>query len=167
MNVRKCLGKTLSKIEPTQKIGQFKTDEGEADSDPGDNTTDGRTVEIFGMDIKNFILYSKWSKYFEVKQKKIIAERNQLGMGNKNRKRVKKIPITTTIQYTEINKIKDKVVLLDWNTTYDTKLSATEEDKGDKDLYVQCGGIINNKHEYNPFDQINTNKRSRRLGSQN
>ena len=85
-------------------------------------------VEISVMDINKFILHSKWSKYSEVTQNKIIANHDQLGIGKVNRKREKNIPKDTTGQSATIKNLKAQIALLDKKRSYDTKEANAEED---------------------------------------
>ena len=79
----------------------------------------GGPIDIFGMNIKNFILYSKWYKYSEAAQKKIIAERDRLGMVCGNNKRGNNIPMDTTSNAAAIKKSKADISLLERKITSD------------------------------------------------
>ena len=50
----------LPKIDPTWKSYKFKTVDGKVDSKADGNNMEGRPVDIYVMDPKNFIPYSMW-----------------------------------------------------------------------------------------------------------
>ena len=100
----------MPKREPTQKIEKFNTSDSKADSEPYDNKMEVGPVNISKMDLKIFIMYSKWSKYSEATQKNIISERNLLGVVNGKKNMGNKIPMVTTIQAATINNFYGKYI---------------------------------------------------------
>ena len=74
---------------------------------------EGVQVEISGMDINKFMLYSKLSKYSEATQNKIMAQHDQLVMENGKNKSGKKIPMDTTKYTDTIKSLKAKISLLE------------------------------------------------------